>query len=139
MQNRRQNDQSTNANRGNNRGSANVQYNRGNDRHYDNRRDHRRDYRPGYDRRHYNRNYRSERRYHFGHYAWPRGYRYHRWGYGDYVPQVFFADRYRIVSFWLYGLMPPPPGTFWVRYGPDALLVDAYSREIIRVVYNVFY
>ena len=36
-------------------------------------------------------------------------------------------------------LDPPPPGTVWVRYGNDALLIDRYSGEVIQVVYGIFY
>ena len=35
--------------------------------------------------------------------------------------------------------MPPPPGTVWVRYGRDALLIDRYTGEVIQVEYSVFY
>lgn len=35
--------------------------------------------------------------------------------------------------------MAPPPDAVWVRYGPDALLVDRMTGEIIRVQYGVFY
>ena len=47
-------------------------------------------------------------------------------------------------DFWLtdflsFGLLSPPEGFIWVRYGPDALLVDEETGEIIEVEYNVFY
>jgi hypothetical protein len=35
--------------------------------------------------------------------------------------------------------MLPPPGTVWVRYGSDAVLIDRDTGEVIRVVYNIFY
>jgi len=31
------------------------------------------------------------------------------------------------------------PGYVWVRYGPDALLIDTYTGEIIQVRYDVFW
>lgn len=78
-------------------------------------------------------------RYHLGHFYWPRGYHYRRWVYGEILPGVFFTTRYWLHDWRIYGLYPPPPGTRWVRYGPDALLIDRYSGEIIRVVYGIFY
>ena len=38
-----------------------------------------------------------------------------------------------------YGLPYPPPGTVWVRYGDDALLIDQYTGEIVEVIYGLFY
>jgi hypothetical protein len=41
------------------------------------------------------------------------------------------------------GLLVPglgaPPDYQWVRYGPDLLLVDLTTGEVIDVVYDVFY
>jgi Ni/Co efflux regulator RcnB len=58
---------------------------------------------------------------------------------GDFLPGIFFSTQYWLNDWDAYGLYPPPPGTRWVRYGPDALLIDRYSGEIIRVEYNAFY
>jgi Ni/Co efflux regulator RcnB len=52
---------------------------------------------------------------------------------------VFFAQDYWIYDFGDYGLPYPPPGAVWVRYGPDALLIDRYTGEIIEVIYGLFY
>jgi Ni/Co efflux regulator RcnB len=46
---------------------------------------------------------------------------------------------YWLTDFYDFGLTPPPPGTVWVRYGDDALLIDEYNGEVIQVAYNVFY
>ena len=35
--------------------------------------------------------------------------------------------------------MPPMPGTVWVRYGDDALLIDRYTGEVIQVAYGIFW
>ncbi len=37
------------------------------------------------------------------------------------------------------GLEAPPPGCVWVRYGPDLLLVQRYSGQIVDVIYGAFY
>jgi Ni/Co efflux regulator RcnB len=38
----------------------------------------------------------------------------------------------------MFELPAPPPGCVWVRYGDDALLVDADTGEIVEVVYDLF-
>lgn len=87
----------------------------------------------------YRRNFNSPRRFNVGIYHAPRGYYYHRYSYGDRLPALYFARNYWLSEFLLYGLFAPPPGLIWVRYGPDALLVDQYTGEIVQVRYNVFY
>jgi len=73
--------------------------------------------------------------------AWrqPQGYYYRHWGYGDRLPNGWFAENYWIGSFWLYGLTPPPYDYRWVREGPDALLVNVYTGTVVEVEYGVFY
>ena len=46
---------------------------------------------------------------------------------------------YWLMDFLMYGLDEPPAGYVWVRYGPDALLIDEYDGEIVEVEYGVFY
>jgi Ni/Co efflux regulator RcnB len=36
------------------------------------------------------------------------------------------------------GLIDPPYGYVWVRYGPDALLVNVENGLILSVMYGVF-
>lgn len=81
----------------------------------------------------------SHRRFHHGAFHWPHGYHYRRWSYGEFLPNIFFATNYWLNDWRVYGLYAPPPGLVWVRHGPDALLVDRYTGEIVRVRYNVFY
>jgi len=140
----RDTDRSDNDRRGRDRGQN---YRRGDDdgrRDYDRRNyeqrgyDNRRDMRRG-DWSRYHRNLRHDRRFNIGRYYGPSGYRYHRYRFGHRLPRIYFAPRFWLSEFWLYGLFPPPPGLIWVRYGPDALLIDRYTGEIIQVRYNVFY
>jgi Ni/Co efflux regulator RcnB len=65
--------------------------------------------------------------------------RYTRFSFGAILPSLFFSSNYYINDWSNYGFDYPPPGTRWVRYGPDALLIDVYTREIIQVRYNAFY
>ena len=73
-----------------------------------------------------------------GPFRYPRGYSYRHWYRGQYLPSIFLAPEFFID--WNYlGLPPPPAGAEWVRYGPDALLVDDYTGQVIDVIYNAFY
>jgi Ni/Co efflux regulator RcnB len=71
-------------------------------------------------------------------FVYPRGYSYRRWSIGALLPLFFLSAPYYVD--WDYiGLPPPPPGTAWVRYGPDALLVDQYTGRVIDEAYGAFY
>ncbi len=81
----------------------------------------------------------SPNHYHYGDYHGPAGYSYHRWNYGDNLPREYWAQNYWIGNFLNFGLIAPPDGYVWVRYGPDAVLIDEDTGEIIQVEYGVFY
>jgi Ni/Co efflux regulator RcnB len=85
------------------------------------------------------RNVQSSRRFNAGAYQPPRGYSPRRWSYGDRLPGGYYARNYWITDYLLYSLFAPPPGLVWVRVGPDALLIDEYTGEVIQVEYGVFY
>jgi Ni/Co efflux regulator RcnB len=87
----------------------------------------------------FRRSFDAPRRFRVGVYHAPPGYRYHRWSHGQRLPRAYFARSYWLTDFVIYGLFAPPPGLMWVRYGPDALLIDTYTGEIVQVRYNVFY
>jgi Ni/Co efflux regulator RcnB len=87
----------------------------------------------------YHRNITAERRFHYGEYRAPAGYEYRRWTYGERLPREYFAQDYWIANYLNFGLPWAPDGCEWVRFGPDALLVDVDTGEIIQVVYGVFY
>jgi len=93
--------------------------------------------RPDYSK--YRRAVTAPRRFHVGTYRAPHGYSYRRWSYGQYLPSVYWGNSFWLSNFVTYGLFAPPPDAVWVRYGPDALLVDRYTGEVISVEYNVFY
>jgi Ni/Co efflux regulator RcnB len=87
----------------------------------------------------YHRNITAERRFHYGDYHAPQGYSYRRWSYGDHLPAIYFGRDYWIPNYWNFGLAWAPDGCEWVRFGPDAVLVDIDTGEVIQVVYDVFY
>lgn len=90
------------------------------------------------DRRDYNHNFVANHAFAIGPYHPPRGYHYRRWAFGQILPPAFWARDYWIADYWLFGLDVPPFGLEWVRYGPDALLVDTRTGEVIQVVYGRF-
>ncbi len=87
----------------------------------------------------FQRNVMAQHHYRGPEFRWPRGFSYHRYGYGEFLPQVFFGQNFWLYDYANYDLPYPPPGTAWVRYGPDALLIDRYTGEIVQVIYSVFY
>ncbi|HEY5106919.1 MAG TPA: RcnB family protein [Caulobacteraceae bacterium] len=94
--------------------------------------------RPQFSPGRYQRSYQAARRFNVGAYYQPRGWYYRRWGYGDYLPFGWFAASYYLNGF-DYGLPAPPIGAEWVRNGPDAVLVDIWTGEVLSVEYGVFY
>ena len=88
----------------------------------------------------YHRNFSAPQHYHApSNYRRPSGWYAHRWTFGEILPSLFWAPNYWLSDYNDFGLMPPPPGTVWVRDGDDALLIDRDSGEIIQVEYSVFY
>lgn len=87
----------------------------------------------------YRHNYQSENRYRTRPYVRPKGWYQHRWISGDILPALFWTRTYWITDFWLFGLPIPPSGYVWVRYGPDALLVQIRTGLILQVIFGVYY
>jgi Ni/Co efflux regulator RcnB len=81
----------------------------------------------------------APRHFQAGAYRPPQGFVSRQWRYGDRLPRAYYARNYWLTNFLLYGLFAPPPGLVWVRVGPDALLIDEYTGEIVRVEYGAFY
>jgi Ni/Co efflux regulator RcnB len=81
----------------------------------------------------------SLRKFRAGAYMYPQGWFFHRWTFGERLPQPFYVSRYWIAEYGQLGLMEPPHGYVWVRVDTDALLVHMDSGEVLRSVYNVFY
>jgi Ni/Co efflux regulator RcnB len=84
-------------------------------------------------------NVQAPRHFRAGAYRPPQGFQSRHWGYGDRLPQAYYARSYWLTNFLTYGLLSPPSGLVWVRVGPDALLIDQYTGEVIRAEYGVFY
>lgn len=71
-------------------------------------------------------------------YRWPHGYGYHRWAVGYRLPREYWIQDYYIDDYQAYGLDEAPGGFQWVRYGPDALLINSDTGQISQSVPNVF-
>jgi hypothetical protein len=96
------------------------------------RRDRRYDW---YSYRNYNRSLYNLGRY----YAPYRGYDYQRFSIGFFLEPLFYSSNYWLGNPGYYRLPPAYPGTQWVRYYDDVLLVDVYSGEVIDVIYDFFW
>jgi hypothetical protein len=72
-------------------------------------------------------------------FSYPGGWGYRRWTVGQVLPGLFLSQGYYIGNWGAYGLAPPPPGLQWVRYGPDALLVNVYTGQVVDTIYGVFW
>jgi hypothetical protein len=72
-------------------------------------------------------------------FIYPPGWAYRQWAIGAFLPSLFLTPDYYYPDWAALALEPPPPGTQWVRYGPDLLLVDVNTGEVIDVVYGAFY
>lgn len=75
---------------------------------------------------------------HAGVYHHPHGYAYHRWVVGRALPRVYLAPAYYYAGYAALGLMTPPPNYQWIRYGPDLLLVDLGTGNVVDIRYGVF-
>ena len=78
-------------------------------------------------------------RVHVHPFIYPNGWAYRQWAVGAVLPPLFLVPDYYYPEWAALGLEPPPPGTQWVRYGPDLLLVDVNTGQVIDVAYGVFY
>lgn len=81
----------------------------------------------------------SYQRFHAAPFRFPRGYSYRSYRLHERLPLLFLAPSFFLNDYNSYYLAPPPSPEFrWVRYGPDALLVDVYSGEVVDAAYGVF-
>lgn len=84
-------------------------------------------------------NFKAPKRFKAAAYHAPRGYSYHRVSFGQRLPFAFLAQNFRLANTMFYGLVAPPSGLIWVRYGSDALLVNQSTGEIVQVRSGLFY
>jgi len=78
-------------------------------------------------------------RLHITPFVYPAGYAYRRWVIGAILPPLFLVPDYYYADWATLGLAEPPPGFQWLRYGPDLLLVNTATGQVVDTVYGVFY
>ncbi len=81
---------------------------------------------------------RSFNRVHLSPFVYPSGWGYRRWAVGAVLPAVFLAPAYYYGDWATLGLDPPMPGFQWVRYGPDLLLVNVTTGEVVETIPDAF-
>jgi hypothetical protein len=78
-------------------------------------------------------------RVHLAPFVYPAGWGYRRWAIGAVLPPLFLVSTYYYADWAALGLAAPEPGFQWVRYGPDLVLVNVTTGQIVDVVYGAFY
>ena len=68
-----------------------------------------------------------------------RNYGYSRFSIGFFMEPLFYSQRYWLNDPYQYRLPYAPPGTQWIRYYNDVLLVDTWTGEVVDVIYNFFW
>jgi hypothetical protein len=77
---------------------------------------------------------------HFPHpWVYPPGYAYRLWAVGAILPPLFWREPTYYYTGWAeMGLPPPDPGFQYVEYGPDLLLVNVATGEVVQVFPGAF-
>jgi hypothetical protein len=72
--------------------------------------------------------------------VYPPGYSYRLWAVGAILPPLFWAANspYYYTGWADMGLPPPDPGFQYVQYGPDLLLVNVATGEVVQVFPGAF-
>ncbi len=70
---------------------------------------------------------------------YPSGYAYRLWVVGAILPPLFWSSPTYYYTDWdAMGLPPPDPGFQYVQYGPDLLLVNIATGEVVQVFPGAF-
>ena len=71
--------------------------------------------------------------------VYPQGYDYRLWAVGAILPPLFWSTPIYYYTGWdAMGLPPPDPGFQYIEYGPDLLLVNVATGEIVQVFPGAF-
>jgi Ni/Co efflux regulator RcnB len=81
----------------------------------------------------------ATKRFHAGAYRRPAGWYAHHWVIGERLPRPWFGRDYWVTDWAIYGLWAPIDGLAWVRVGPDAVLIDPVTGEVIGIEYGIFW
>jgi Ni/Co efflux regulator RcnB len=80
----------------------------------------------------------AQQRYRVGWNNRPNGWYQRSWVFGDFLPFGWYDQSYYL-DFQEYGLPYPPVGCEWVRQGPDAVLVNVWTGEVLSVAGGIFW
>jgi hypothetical protein len=77
---------------------------------------------------------------HFPHpWVYPPGFAYRLWAVGAILPPLFWwTPTYYYAGYADMGLPPPDPGFQYIQYGPDLLLVNVATGEVVQVFRGAF-
>jgi hypothetical protein len=71
--------------------------------------------------------------------VYPPGYGYRLWAVGAILPPLFWSSPTYYYADWAtMGLPPPDPGFQYVQYGPDLLLVNTATGEVVQAFPGAF-
>jgi len=77
--------------------------------------------------------------FHLGFYFDPFGWGYQPYSIGWRLWPSYYSSNYWLSDPYEYRLPYAPPGTRWIRYYNDAILVDTFTGEVVDVIYNFFW
>lgn len=77
--------------------------------------------------------------YQLGWYYDPFGWGYQPYSIGWRMWPSYYSSNYWLNDPWEYRLPYAPPGTRWIRYYNDAILVDTWSGQVVDVIYDFFW
>jgi Ni/Co efflux regulator RcnB len=77
--------------------------------------------------------------FHLGFYYDPFGWGYQPFSIGSRLWPNYYSSNYWLNDPWQYRLPYAPPGTQWIRYYNDAVLVDMYTGEVVDVIQGFFW
>lgn len=91
-----------------------------------------------FDHDRYHHDYNGHYRYGIGPFFGEPGWTYGELALGAVLPPFYRTPGRYLSDYWVFGLEVPPMGYEWVRYGPDALLINLDDGVILQAVRNVF-
>ena len=71
-------------------------------------------------------------------FQWRHGWGYRAYGVGYAFPFAQWPSEYFISDYAFYGLDAPPPGFWWIRNGPDIVLVDSSNGLVSQTIPGAF-
>jgi len=87
----------------------------------------------------YNWRHRHRSLFTLGAYYDPFGWGYQPYSIGWRMWPNYYRSSYWLNDPWQYRLPYSPPGTRWIRYYDDAILVDMWSGQVVDVIYDFFW